>query len=247
MQRYFIENTIDDIELLPSDLHHLLIVMRAKVGDKIEVVDVNQSVHVVKVAEIRSKSEVYFTIIHEVEDYSEMPIQVTIATGLSKNDKLDWIVQKATELGMSYFQPLALKRDVVIWKQQKRIDKIQRLQKIANAAAEQSKRRVRPIVGDLLKLEDFVDTYQDYDLKLIAYEEEAKVHNHQILKELITSLGQNGKCICVFGSEGGLDPKEVLILQEKGFIPVSLGPRILRAETAPMYLLSALSYAFELN
>ena len=170
---------------------------------------------------------------------------MTIACGLSKNDKLDTIVQKGTECGMASFQPLSLSRDVVRWKDGKSIQKIDRLQKIAQAASQQSKRLVVPRVSSLKTLDQWLQSVDDYDLKLVAYEEEAKQTTSYSLRQAL-SLGQKGqKIVIVFGSEGGLTQEEVDQLRAKGFITCSLGRRILRAETAPIYALAAISYQFE--
>ena len=248
MQRYFINHSIEDIHLSSNDLHHLLVVLRAKVGDQFEVVDSHQDVYLVCISEIINKEAIKVKVLEKYDPLSvELPIHITIATGLSKNDKLDWIVQKATELGMNQFQPVALQRDVVVWKTQKSEDKLHRLNKIAQGACEQSKRLAPPHIQPLMNLKDLIQHYKDYDVKLVAYEEEAKDHHHFTLKQVIQQIQPNQSLICLFGSEGGFDSKEVELLEQAGYLKCSLGPRILRAETAPLYLLSAISYELELK
>lgn len=248
MQRYFIETVgvVNQFVSLNQEItHHAFEVMRGKVGDNILIVD---STHQLFLATLGNKSnqtsEAMLTeaLISEVE----FPVQVAIACGLSKNDKLEWIVQKATEGGMTNFYPLALKRDVMKWNQDKAPKKIERLSKIALEASEQSHRVKIPEIHSLFSLIDLINATQDYTIKLIAYEETAKVGAHKLLKESLQQIKPDDKILMVFGSEGGLDSEEIRQLEQSGFKACSLGPRILRAETAPIYFLSALSYQIEL-
>lgn len=244
MQRYFVEKSVqigDVVTLSTEDMHHLMRVMRAKQGDKVIVV-ANQIAYEAEVlgdgVQIKAVLE---------RQSSELPIEVTIACGLSKNDKLDTIVQKATECGMHRFIPLALKRDVVKWDDKKAYQRVERLAKIAKEAAEQSHRTVIPEIDLLQNLSNLISKSHQYDVKLIAYEETAKQGSHSVFKEEVLRITNGSRVIIVFGSEGGLTQDEVTQLQNEGFIPCSLGPRILRAETAPIYALSALSYQLELS
>lgn len=250
LQRYFVKQVLstgEDVILSQEDGHHLLTVMRSRIDDKIEIVDAQGKLWLTQVKEIHSKKDVSLDILSQIEaDQVEMPLHVTIACGLSKNDKLEWIVQKATELGMAAFQPLALSRDVVKWTANKSVDKQERLQKIADNAAQQSKRLCQPAVLPLRTLNHLIDESQAFDVKLVAFEETAKQGQHAALKQVLKQVNPQEKILCVFGSEGGLEAKEVEKLLDNGFIACSLGPRILRAETAPLYMLSNLSYEVEL-
>lgn len=125
--------------------------------------------------------------------------------------------------------------------------KIERLQKIAKEAAEQSHRTVVPHVDMPLTLRQLIDLAKSYDTLLIAYEEEAKQNEKSVLSKALTSIEKGTSVLIVFGPEGGLTPSEVESLQEQGFKACGLGPRILRTETAPLYALAAISYQLELN
>lgn len=251
MQQYFIDkfevSLNEHIPLSELDSHHFINVMRAKIGTEIKVVDRKGFAYVAKFVE-NNEPIALLEIVRSVEAISiELPVNVTIACGLSKNDKVDTIVQKATECGMNEFIPLALKRDVVKWTGNKVTSKVERLAKISKAAAEQSHRLVVPLVRDLHTLDQLIQKANSFDVKLIAYEETAKEGFHSQLAEVFRQLEPRQKVLMVFGSEGGLESNEVEKLEAAGFLACSLGPRILRAETAPIYFLSALSFSLELD
>ncbi|MCR8968677.1 16S rRNA (uracil(1498)-N(3))-methyltransferase [Facklamia sp. 7083-14-GEN3] len=254
MHQYFIDEPNQIVEigkkvfLSQSDSHHLINVLRAKQGKELIVVH-NQKKYLASYLKKDSDRALLEVIspLSEALSQTELPVEVVVACGLSKNDKIDSIVQKATECGMSSFQPLALKRDVVKWDQKKASKKSERLQKIADSAAEQSKRLKKVDVKQLLYLKEFVNQYRTYDIKLVAFEESAKEGQHHLLAKLLKNIEKNKKIVMVFGSEGGLDQEEVSFLVKNGFKTCSLGPRILRAETAPIYLLSVISYVTEIE
>ncbi|XJS11501.1 16S rRNA (uracil(1498)-N(3))-methyltransferase [Aerococcaceae bacterium WGS1372] len=247
MQRYFIEQDLHQTILFTlnsDDNHHLIRVMRARVNDKVFVVDVNHNVFISELVTIDNNIG-QLEVVEQIDEKKELPIDVTIACGLSKNDKIDFIVQKGTECGMSQFIPLSLERDVVIWRGNKVQNKVERLQKNVKEAAEQSHRTWIPQVDALTNLDSLIKDNDKFDHKLIAYEETAKNNKHGQLKETLLKIKEGESLIIVFGSEGGLSPLEVEKLKEVGYIECSLGPRILRSETAPIYALSAISYQFE--
>lgn len=248
MQRYFIDVRLEigqKVQLNPQDSHHLLRVMRAKEGTTIYLVDPSSQQFIAHVCRDEGGiAEVQ--VLEGVQRRVELPLQVTIGCGLSKNDKLEWITQKVTECGAMAIHPLALKRDVMVWKGDKAAKKIQRLQKIAQEAAEQAHRTSIPDIEYFENLSTWLKEVQDYTHKLIAFEESAKQGEQNALARVLTSIQEGDRLAVLFGSEGGLDPAEVDLAIDHGFIPVGLGPRILRAETAPIYVMSAISYQTEL-
>lgn len=249
MQRYFIDASLklEDIFILDKDdNHHLVNVMRAQNGSKIEVVDHQSLLYLAQIVEVENR-QAQLIVIQELQQKVELPISVTIASGLTKNDKFDWLIQKATETGMSAFIPLSLKRDVVKWDAKKTPKRIERLEKIAKEAAEQSHRLMIPSIYDLMTLNQLFEITDDFDHLVVLYEETAKQGEHQALKQLMMDVKPGDRVLAVFGSEGGLDESEIQLLMSKGFKETSLGPRILRAETAPIYFLSAVSFALEIN
>lgn len=248
MQRYFSKQTLEvnqQIQLEKVDNHHIVRVMRGKIDDEVIIVDSTNIAYKAKIETIED-NVANLRIINALENqHTELPIQVTIACGLSKNDKIDLIVQKATECGMNEFIPLALERDVVKWKGNKISNRIERLERISKEAAEQCHRNVIPEISHLSTIDTLQKEAGNYKHKLIAYEETAKKGQHGQLKETLKEVQAGDNLIIVFGSEGGLTELEVAKLKEVGYIECSLGPRILRAETAPIYALSAMSYHLE--
>lgn len=247
MQRYFVKGNVSEtthsLVFSKDQVHQLKKVMRVRAGEQFEVVDDASQLAIVEVTEL-DPFEV--KVVELLEQKVELPVSVTIAVGLSKGDKLDWIVQKATELGVSEIIPLSLTRNVVKWNGDKSAKKIERLQKIAEEASEQSHRLKVPCVTSVMTLKELANYTSDFEQKLIAYEESAKVGESLQLVKSLQSLQENERVIFVFGPEGGIEEQEVALLEESGYLSCSLGPRILRAETAPLYALAAVSYQCEL-
>ena len=234
MQQYYVNYKIDETQLVEFDKeqsHHLLKVLRMKSGDTVYVVDTDANKYVV---ELEINESVYGRIIKRHELTSEMGIRIYLAQGLIKGDRWDYFLQKACEFGATDIIPLVLKRNVV--KVNDGIEKkVDRFNKIAKEAAEQSKRDVLPKVHMPMTLKELVKL--DADCKLVAYED---VAGSTALKDSLSKPMES--VIFVAGAEGGFDIEEVEFLKEHGFHVVGLGPRILRAESASLYFLSSLSY-----
>ncbi|WP_409289361.1 16S rRNA (uracil(1498)-N(3))-methyltransferase [Peribacillus sp. SCS-37] len=248
MQRYFIsEENIKDGSVFISgdDFHHLANVLRGKPGDKILCVAGRDKTALVEITEIANES-IAGSIIEWKDESKEMPVKVAIASGLPKGDKLDYIVQKGTELGAAEFVPFVAARSVVKWDDKKAAKKQERLQKIAKEAAEQSHRAAMPEVHSPIRFSELLKVSETYPHKLIAYEEEAKQGESTVLSQVLNRLNDHDSIFMVFGPEGGFTPEEIMKLKEAGFLACGLGPRILRTETAPLYALSAISYHTEL-
>ncbi|HLO11915.1 MAG TPA: 16S rRNA (uracil(1498)-N(3))-methyltransferase [Pseudoneobacillus sp.] len=248
LQRYFANEMNSNGQLVISgdDYHHIVRVMRMSVGDKL--IGVNSLGNTCKCTIAEITDEKILCNIVECEDRSsELPIRVTIASGLPKGDKLELIIQKGTELGANQFIPFTADRSIVKWDDKKAEKKVERWQKIAKEAAEQSHRNKVPVVNSPVNIKALIEASKDYDCKLIAYEEESRKGETSVLAKSLLNLQNNDSLFVVFGPEGGLSPKEIQLLSESGFLPCGLGPRILRTETAPLYLLAAVSYHFELS
>ncbi|GKV64656.1 MULTISPECIES: 16S rRNA (uracil(1498)-N(3))-methyltransferase [unclassified Sporosarcina] len=246
MQRYFTEHAFDaqsTLSIAGEDFKHIVKVMRMTTGDEIITV-YNGSAAVAVIKEI-TDDQVVVEKRSELGKDTEMPVQVTLACGLPKGDKLDLITQKGTELGMTALIPFAAGRSIVKWDASKSGKKIDRLQRIAKEAAEQCHRNYIPEISPVLNLKQLIETAADFDVKLFADEEDAKSDIPHKIADRLKNVYHKQSILVVFGPEGGLAREEVEMLQDAGFLPVSLGPRILRTETAPLYLLSAMSYEFE--
>jgi len=247
MQRYFIETFNDENQAFISgeDVHHISRVMRMEIGDEIICCDSQKRVAICKITEITNDS-VLANIVEWVEGSSEIPIQITIASGLPKGDKLEYVIQKGTELGANEFVPFIAARSIVKWDEKKGVKKLDRWKKIAKEAAEQSHRRMIPSIRSPQSLKQLVAYSETFTYKLIAYEEEAKRGEKANLGKTLDKMNEGDSLFVVIGPEGGLTDNEVELLKQHGFVTCSFGPRILRTETAPLYLLSAVSYHFEL-
>ncbi|ANU12885.1 Ribosomal RNA small subunit methyltransferase E [Planococcus halocryophilus Or1] len=245
MQRYFIEGEIPEnriVAITGDDAKHIAKVMRQTVGGNLIVVIEDQAYQ----AEIVSADfDVEVEIRNRIEVQVELPKKVTIACGLPKGDKLDLITQKATELGMYALLPFSAERSIVKWDNAKSDKKIGRLQKIAKEAAEQSHRTHLPEIHNIHSFKQLLSKAEAYDAVIVAYEEEARQGVRTRFAEIIKSLYDKDSVLLVFGPEGGISDAEVQALKNFGAIFTSLGPRILRTETAPLYALSAISYEFE--
>lgn len=250
MQRYFLKEDLTDYQNQPISIsgdafHHMVKVMRMKVDHRVYLVTKDQKAFIARIAAIEEK-EVQLNWVEDDLRQQEMPIEVTIASGLPKGDKLDLIIQKGTELGASAFIPFAGSFSITKWDAKKAAKKIERLQKIAQEAAEQSHRTKIPTIETLSSVKQLVEMKENFDVCLVAYEESAKAGEGQNFVKGLKQVPVGGKLLIVFGPEGGLSKEEIDVFLQHGFLPCALGPRILRTETAPLYALSAISYHYEL-
>jgi 16S rRNA (uracil1498-N3)-methyltransferase len=247
VQRYFVNQSANDnrFEIKEDDRNHIVKVMRMQIGDEIICVDPNGKTAVCKIAEITDE-QVAADVVQWKEDISELPIMVSIASGLPKGDKLEWIIQKGTELGAFEFLPFSAARSVVKWDDKKASKKIDRWQKISKEAAEQSHRTVLPEVHSPLSFKALLEKSRDYHYKLAAFEDESRNGEVSTFSKTVQQMKTGESLLLVFGPEGGLCDEEVQLLKANNFSLCGLGPRILRTETAPLYTLAAISYHFEL-
>ena len=247
VQRYFVKQRANGNRFLidEEDRHHIVKVMRMQLGDQIICVDQEGKQAVCALAEITDTS-VVADVVQWKETVSELPISITIASGLPKGDKLEWIIQKGTELGAHRFLPFSAARSVVKWDEKKASKKIDRWQKIAKEAAEQSHRAFLPEVFSAISFKELISKSKDYDYKLVAFEEESRNGETSVFAATLKKMNKGDSLLLVFGPEGGLTDSEVEQLRDNDFAICGLGPRILRTETAPLYTLAAISYHFEL-
>ena len=231
MQRYFSEVKKDNLFLLKDeDLYHIKTVMRMNINDEIEVV-YEQKVHICKL------DKNYNAIIEKViEDNKIKKINYVLCVPILQEQKMSFILQKATELGVDLIIPILTSRSMVKMKD-KENKKIERWKRICKEASEQSKRVTIPEVSEIKKITDL-----NLDgLKIVCSTKE----KDNTLKKVLKNNLKCDKIIMVVGPEGGLTLDEENKLIDLGFIPTSLGDNILRVETAPLYLLSVLNYEME--
>jgi 16S rRNA (uracil1498-N3)-methyltransferase len=176
------------------------------------------------------------------EDGVELSSQVYLFQGLPKADKMEMIIQKCVELGVHAVVPVATKRCVVKLDDKKAKSKISRWQGIAEAAAKQSKRRIVPEVMDVMSFKQALQFVKDFEVKVIPYE---LAEDMSKTREIIGAL-QPGQKIAVFiGPEGGFEEAEIKEALESGVVPITLGKRILRTETAGLTIMSWIMYQLE--
>jgi len=249
LQRYFVSNDqfIDNkqVVITSDDYHHIVRVMRMTSGDCIVCCNESGEAALCTIEQITT-NQVVANVLQWIEGITELPVKVYIASGMPKADKFEFIIQKGTELGAFSFLPFMASRSIVKWDAKKEGKKIERWTKIAKEAAEQSHRTRIPQIVQPMTIQELVRFSSNVDYKMIAYEEEAKKGEKTQFAKLLNTIKPGQSLLAVFGPEGGLSEKEVEILKENGFISCGLGPRILRTETAPLYLLSAMSFQFEL-
>ncbi|EOT4863679.1 TPA: 16S rRNA (uracil(1498)-N(3))-methyltransferase [Streptococcus pyogenes] len=246
MQQYFIKGKAEKkVTITDKDtIKHMFQVMR--LTDEAEVILVFDD-GVKYLAKVTNSMAHELEIIEALPDQVELPVKVTIASGFPKGDKLDTIAQKVTELGASALWGYPADWSVVRWDGKKLAKKEDKLAKIILGAAEQSKRNRVPEVHLFEQKAEFLKSLSSFDHIFVAYEETAKAGQLATLAREVKEVKPGSKLLFIFGPEGGISPAEITQFEAAGAIKVGLGPRIMRAETAPLYALSALSYALELQ
>ena len=247
MRKFFVNsNQINDnqIIIVGEDVNHIKNVLRLAIGEKIKICDKDLSKNYVSTIDEVTNQEVRCTIVEEVEGEAEGNVELHIYQGLPKADKMELILQKGTELGVTRFIPVALKRCIVKLDGKDALKKIDRWQKITEVASKQSGRDIVPEVANITTINDICCSIKDFDLVMLAYELE---ENNYIKSELLKIKGtkENYKIAIVIGPEGGIDEGEAIKLKEAGAKVVSLGKRILRTETVALQVSSIIMYELE--
>ena len=239
MQQYFIKGQVENPVIIKDKdtVKHMFNVMRLTEDDQVVLVFEDG---IKRLARVTDRENHIFEVIEDLNDNVEMPVSVTIASGFPKGDKLDLVTQKATELGAQAIWAFPADWSVVKWDGKK-------LAKIALGAAEQSKRNRVPEVRLFEKKGEFLSELDNFDKIFIAYEETAKAGELATLARELAQVENGQKILFIFGPEGGISPSEIDAFEEAGGLKIGLGPRIMRTETAPLYALSSVSYALELN
>ena len=247
MYQFFVDPTqinIGDkrITILGGDVNHIKNVLRMKIGEEIAVSD-GQDGKEYRCGILSLEEDCILCELRFIkEDGVELPSRIYLLQGLPKADKMEMIVQKAVELGAYQVIPVATRRSVVKLEEKKAAARVSRWQAIAEAAAKQSKRRVIPRVQQVMSFRQALDYIKEMPVKLIPYELAGDMDR---TREILEGL-KPGQDIAVFiGPEGGFEEAEIAEAMGAGVIPITLGKRILRTETAGMTLLSWLMYRLE--
>ncbi len=243
MHRFFIDrNNIKKggIIITGENVNHISKVLRLKKNDKIILCDGKGTDYMVSIDSM-DKYTVRTTIIHKGVSIGETDLDVVVYQGVPKSSKMDFIIQKCTELGVNRIVPVLNTRTVVkLITEKEEIKKVERWRRIAEEAAKQSGRGKIPVIDMPMTFENALSEAVSKDLLLMPYELEKK----NTLKETIK--GKNTNSIGIFiGPEGGFEPDEVQMALNKNVITVTLGNRILRTETAGFVILSCIMYEFD--
>ncbi len=225
-----------------NDVNHIRNVLRMKAGEEISVSNgVDGKEYRCGIEEFK-EDEIICTLRFVKEDGVELPAKIYLFQALPKADKMELIIQKAVELGAYEVIPVKANRCVVKLDEKKAAQKNERWQKIAEAAAKQSKRGVIPNVHNVMDIKEAIVYASGMDVRLIPYELAGDMER---TKQLIESV-QAGQSVAVFiGPEGGFEEEEIQAAVDAGIEPVTLGRRILRTETAGLTVLSWLMYHLE--
>ena len=233
MQRYFVKEKINDKFILEqSDIHHIKNVMRNKNNDKIEVVYDKKTF----ICNIDNINDCSLSIIEELEENNELDIELVVVCSLVKEQKMDLILQKLTELGVSKIIPLKTERSIVKIDEKRESKKLIRWQAICKEASEQAKRNRVPIVTDVYTMKDLIK--EESDIKLLCSVNE----KNNFINNYLQNYENCAKMIVVIGPEGGFSDKEEEFLVSNGYDRVSLGNRVLRVETATIYVASVINF-----
>jgi len=221
-----------DTIITGSDYRHIVKVLRLKQGEEIILFDENFFEHIGKIIEI-NKKEIKVEILSSTKVKTESDVNITLLQGIPKGNKMDFIIEKATELGVNSIVPVVTERSQV-----RKTNKFLRWQRIAMESSKQCGRMIPPKIHDIMRFND-IEEYSSYcSLRLIFYENcKAK------LNEYLKNISQPSANIIIFiGPEGGFSEDEMRLAMEWGFSPMGLGPRILRTETAGIVAVSILQF-----
>lgn len=246
MQRFFVDpSQINEMShticITGGDVNHISNVLRMKQGEELWISDGDKKEYRCSI-EAFSQEEILLHILYVQEPSYELPNRIVLFQALPKADKMEFIIQKAVELGACEIVPVQTKRCVVRLDEKKAAKKTERWNQISESAAKQSKRMRIPEVHEVLSFKEALVFAEDLDVLLIPYELALGMKE---TKDVLNAI-RPGQSVGIFiGPEGGFEESEVAAAQDAGAKPITLGKRILRTETAGMALLSVLMFQLE--
>ena len=244
MARFFVnkEKIGEDIIIIDgADAHHIARSLRMAEGDEAIVCDGEGAEYHTRLVRIRDE-ECQCQIVERLDTKTESPINITLCMAYPKGDKLEVVIQKAVELGVSRIIPFESSRCIKRPKAEKAEKQTARLERIAEEAAKQCGRAKIPTVSQPVSFSRMLDEATASSIAIFCYENEDGL----TLKDILKADEKPASIAIIVGSEGGFSPDEAAAAIESGCKSVSLGNRILRCETAPSFVLSAISYEYEL-
>ena len=233
----------DEVNIINGDVNHIKNVLRYKIGDELDICNNENGENFRVVIQELNNSKIKCKIIKKIDNNTESNVFIHIYQGLPKAEKMELIIQKATELGAAKITPIEMERSIVKIKENDKIKKTTRWQKIAEVAAKQSGRNNILEIDNIKNIKEIAKEIEKYDTFIVTYEKE--MYN-KLKSELekITKIN-NPKIGILIGPEGGITEEEISILKEGGAKIVTLGKRILRTETVALMVCSIIQYVLE--
>lgn len=234
----------NEIVIKGQDVNHIKNVLRLKQNEEIEIAQIQNNKKYVCSIKNLEKEMVICTILKEVFESKESNIYINILQGLPKFEKMEYIIQKCTEIGVKEFTPLEMNRCIVKLDKKTEEKKIERWQRIAEIASKQCLRDAIPKVNNVVSIKNISEIIKNYDIIFLAYEnEEENTLKSEIQKLKKNVVNNDIKIGIIIGPEGGIEQSE--LLQMDNVKIVSLGKRILRTETVALVISSIIMYELD--
>lgn len=219
------------VQLEEAASHHLGKVLRMQSGRELILFNGAGGEYAAIIQEV-SKKHVVVTIAEHTADNRDSPLRLELAIGISRGERFEWVLQKATELGVSKITPLITERTEVKVGGERQEKIMDRWQHILISACEQCQRNLLPELSAPVQIDDWLSTV-DADLRFVLHHRDSKT----------LPAGQKPQSVSLLiGPEGGLSESEIAQARAKNFDPLTLGPRVLRTETAPVAAISLVQY-----
>ena len=231
----------EEIWITGRDVNHIKNVLRKKIDDKINICNSDTQKNYECVIKNIEENKIVCKILYEVKSLAESNINITIFQGLPKADKMELIIQKATELGVKTIVPVITKRTVIKLKDKDKQNKVDRWQKIAEVAAKQSGRDIIPTIENIINITNI--KFDEFDKIFVLYENEEKISIKDEIEQLKNDNKEELNIGIVIGPEGGFAESEIEQLRlNQNVSVVTLGKRILRTETVALVVSGILMY-----
>lgn len=206
MSKFFVKNkqvNETKITIIGDSVKHIKNVLRLKINEQIQICDIDSNINYICNIEDILKDSIICNIVQKLQDTTESNVYINIIQGIPKGDKMEWIIEKCTEIGVSEFTPLKMERCVVKIEDEKSQEKKKiRWQKIAESAAMQSRRDIIPNVRNVENFKNLKEIIKGYDLVLAAYEEEKNITIKEELKKIDNSKNEKIRVAVIIGPEG---------------------------------------------
>lgn len=246
MSTFYIKDNqinLDKVQIIGDDVKHIKNVLRHKIGDSINICNENGKKYVAKIISYK-ENVIDLVIEEELNVATESSTNITLFQGLPKFDKMESIIQKCTELGVNEIVPIITERVIVKLDEKSKEKRLERWNKIAKEASKQSGRQRVPKVENVIHIKNIIEKILKCDIVLLPYEMEQVI----TIKDVLTKLDKKVKNIgIIIGPEGGFSENDLRILEHEKVKKVTLGPRILRTETAGIAVLAIIMYELDMS